>query len=246
MQSLTGKVALVTGGSRGIGAACVRQLAAAGATVAFTYETNRARAEALAETLAAEGVRCLPIQADSADPEAVQAAVAQAAEAFGRLDILVNNAGIFPNGPPEEVTLADLERTLAIHCKAVFLASQAALKRMGEGGRIVSIGSCFAQAVPAPGLTLYAMSKSALIGFTKGLARDLGRRGITVNAVDPGPTDTDMNPADANHAAAEAEQTAIGRYGRPEEVAATVRFLAGAEAANITGATIAVDGGTNA
>ena len=174
MDELTGKAALVTGGSRGIGAAIATALAERGADVAITFRSAADRARAVLAAIAAAGRRGLAIEADSADPEAVVAAVRQTAEGFGRLDILVNNAGIFPFGPPEEVSLAEIDRTLAIHVRAVFVASQAALGHMGDGGRIISIGSCFAQRVPYGGVTLYAMSKSALIGFTKGLARDVG------------------------------------------------------------------------
>jgi 3-oxoacyl-[acyl-carrier protein] reductase len=176
-------------------------------------------------------------------PKRLVGAVAQTADAFGRLDILVNNAGIFPSGPPEEVSLAEIDRTLAIHVRAVFLAAQAALKHMGSGGRIISIGSCFAQRVPHGGVTLYAMSKSALIGFTKGLARDVGARGITVNVVDPGSTDTDMNPANGETAHAQRALMAVGHYGKPEDVAAMVAHLAGDCGRFVTGASIAVDGG---
>jgi 3-oxoacyl-[acyl-carrier protein] reductase len=183
------------------------------------------------------------IQADSADPQAVRAAVNQAGAAFGRLDILVNNAGVFPFGPPEEVTLAELDRTLAIHVKAAFVAAQAALPQMNDGECIVSIGSCLAHRVPTGGVTLYAMSKAALVGSTKGLARGVGLRGITVNLVDPGPTATDMNPAEGPGADGERALTALGRYARPEDVAAMVAYLAGDGGRFVTGAALAVDGG---
>ncbi len=237
------KTAVVTGGARGIGAAIVRALARGGADVAFTFAASDAAASALAGEVAAMGRQALAIKADSGDPSAVKAAIAEAARAFGRIDILVNNAGIFPSGPVEAVSLDEIDRTLAIHVRGVFVASQAALAHMGDGGRIVSIGSCFARRVPYGGVTLYAMSKSALIGFTKGLAREVGPRGITVNVVDPGSTDTDMNPADGPAAAAELDLMAIRRYAQAEEIAATVGHLAGSYGRFITGASIAVDGG---
>jgi 3-oxoacyl-[acyl-carrier protein] reductase len=243
MQDLIGRAAQVTGGSRGIGAAIARALAERGCDVAITYATSAGKAEGVVAQIEAAGRRGLALQADSAAAEAVVAAVDRTAAAFGRLDILVNNAGIFPYGPPEATSLDDINRTLAIHVRAVYLASQAALKHLGTGGRIISIGSCFAQRVPYGGITLYAMSKSALIGFTKGLARDVGARGITVNVVDPGSTDTDMNPADGEGAAAERALMAVGDYGNPAEIAAMVAYLASADGRFVTGASIAVDGG---
>jgi 3-oxoacyl-[acyl-carrier protein] reductase len=243
MHALTGRAALVTGGSRGIGAAIARELAERGCDVAITYATSAARAEGVVADIRAAGRRGVALQADSTDAEAVVGAVERAAAKLGRLDILVNNAGIFPFGPPEAMSLQDVDRTLAIHVRAVYLASQAALRYLSRGGRIISIGSCFAQRVPYGGVTLYAMSKSALIGFTKGLARDLGPRGITVNVVDPGSTDTEMNPADADGADAERALMAVGDYARPAEIAAMVAYLASDEARFVTGASLAVDGG---
>jgi 3-oxoacyl-[acyl-carrier protein] reductase len=243
MSELTGKVALVTGGSRGIGAAIAKRLAQDGADVALTYVSAADKARAVVAEIEATGRRGLAIAADSADPDAVTAAVERAAAEFGRFDILVNNAGIFPFGPPEAVTVEEIDRTLAIHVRAVFVASQAALRHMEAGGRIISIGSCLAQRVPHPGVALYAMSKSALIGFTKGLARDVGERGITVNVVDPGSTDTDMNPADGTDAEAQRSFMALGRYGSADDIAAMVAHLAGPGGRFVTGASIAVDGG---
>jgi len=243
MSSLSGRTALVTGGSRGIGAAIVRHLAAAGARVAFTYRESADRADTVVTEIEDLGGEALAIGADSADAGAVTAAVDQAAAEFGRLDVLVNNAGVFPFGPIEEVTLEEVDRTLAIHTRAVFVASQAAAKHMVPGSRIISIGSCFSDRVPYPGATLYAMSKSALVGFTRGLARDLGERGINVVLVNPGSVDTDMNPADGPSADTERDLMALGRYANPEEIASFVTHLAGEGGSFITGATIPVDGG---
>lgn len=241
-----GKAALVTGGARGIGAAIVRHLASEGADVAFTYATSDRSAEALIDALTVHGGRLLGLKADSRDPTAIRHAVDQTAETFGSLDILVNNAGVFPAGPIEDVSLQEIDDTLAIHARAVFITSQAALSHMKAGGRIISIGSCFAQRVPYGGVTLYAMSKSALIGFTKGLAREVGERGITVNIVDPGSTETDMNPIDGPAVAAELELMAVKRYAQPAEIAAAVGFLAGEESRFITGSSLAIDGGFTA
>jgi NAD(P)-dependent dehydrogenase (short-subunit alcohol dehydrogenase family) len=246
MSELVGKVALVTGGSRGIGAATAARLAELGADVAITYGQSKERADEVVETIKSHGRRGLAIQADSAAGDEVPAAVGRVVEEFGRLDVLVNNAGIFPFGPIDDVTLEEVDRTLGIHARAVYLASQAAVRHLPEGGRIISIGSNLAERVPFPGVTLYSMSKSALIGFTKGLARDLGDRGITVNLVQPGSTDTDMNPADGATADDQRALSALGRYADPSDIADTVAFLAGPGARNITGSLVTVDGGTNA
>jgi 3-oxoacyl-[acyl-carrier protein] reductase len=246
MPSLQGKVALVTGGSRGIGAAIARGLAREGAAVAVTYVSSPDKAAQVVREIEAAGGRGLAILGDSADPQAVASAVERTVQVFGRLDILVNNAGIFPYGPVESVTLEELDRTLAIHVRAAFLASQSAIRHMGSGGRIISIGSGLAERVPMPGVALYAMSKAALSGMTKGLARDLGARGITVNVVHPGSTDTDMNPADGPGADEQRRQSALGRYGEPSDVAAMVAFLAGDGGRFVTGASLSVDGGFTA
>ncbi|MER6331468.1 3-oxoacyl-ACP reductase family protein [Streptomyces sp. NPDC001034] len=246
MNRLEGNAALVTGGSRGIGAAVALRLAEEGADVALTYEKNEVRATEVVERIKAVGRRALAVRADSADPAALTAAVDEAAAVFGRLDILVNNAGVFPVGPIEDVGPAELDRTLAVNVRAPFEASRAAVRHMGRGGRIVSIGSNIADRAVFPGMALYSMSKTALAGMTKGLARELGPRGITVNLVHPGPTDTDANPADGPNAEAIAGLTALGRYARPSEIAATVAHLASAEGGYLTGATIRVDGGFTA
>lgn len=246
MSGLVGKVALVTGGSRGIGAAIAARLAELGSDVAITYAQSKQRADEVVDVIKAHGRRGLAINADSAGAEEVVAAVGTVVDEFGRLDVLVNNAGIFPSGPIDDVSLEDVDRTLGIHVRAVYLASQAAARHMTDGARIISIGSNLAERVPVPGVTLYSMSKSALIGFTKGLARDLGGRGITVNLVQPGSTDTDMNPADGPSADDQRASSALGRYADPTDIADTVAFLSGAAARNITGAILTVDGGTNA
>lgn len=243
MGELTGKVALVTGGSRGIGAAIATRLAQDGANVAVTCLQATERARGVIAEIEEAGRRGLVVRADSGDPEAVVGAIERTVGEMGRLDILVNNAGVFPIGPLDDVTLEEVDRTLAIHVRGVFVAVQAAVRHMDPGGRIISIGSCFAERVPYSGVSLYAMSKSALNGLTKGLARDLGPRGITANVVHPGSTDTDMNPADGPDAETERSFIALGHYGRAEDTAATVAHLAGEGGRYITGASIAVDGG---
>ncbi|MDQ1361319.1 MAG: 3-oxoacyl-[acyl-carrier protein] reductase [Acidimicrobiaceae bacterium] len=243
MNGLEGKVALVTGGSRGIGAAIARRLAHDGAAVALTYANSADKALAVAEQIEAGGRQALVIKADNADPAAAVAAVEQTALDLGRIDILVNNAGIFAGGALEDATVEQLDLTWAVDVRAVFLASQAAARHMNEGGRIINIGSALADRVPVPGLTLYAMCKSALTGLTKGLARDLAPKGITVSVVQGGLIDTDMNPEDGPAAEFLRGVPALGRYGRVDDIAATVAYLAGDEARYITGTAITVDGG---
>jgi 3-oxoacyl-[acyl-carrier protein] reductase len=243
MNELTGKVALVTGGSRGIGAATALQLARDGAAVALTYATAADKAQAVARQIEAGGGQALVIQADNADPGALIAAVEQTVRTLGRIDILVNNAGIIENGPLEEMTVEQADRLWAVDVRAVFVASQAAARHMTEGGRIITIGSVLADRVPVPGLTLYSMAKSALTGLTKGLARDLGAQGITVTVVHGGLIDTDMNPAEGPGAALLGHIPALGRYGTAADIAATVAHLAGDGGRYITGTAVAVDGG---
>ena len=241
--ALNGKAALVTGGSRGIGAAIARRLAADGADVAVTYLSRPDAAEAVVAEIRALGRRAATIRADAGDPSAVTAAVDGAAERLGRLDILVNNAGVFALGSVADMPLAEFDRTLAVNVRAVFAAAQAAARRMGEGGRIVTVGSVNAGRVPFEGMSAYAMSKAAVMGLTRGMARDLAARGITVNVVQPGPIDTDMNPADTEFADAMRALLAIKRYGHPEEIAGAVAYLASPEAAYVTGIALSVDGG---
>ncbi|MEU6602950.1 SDR family NAD(P)-dependent oxidoreductase [Streptomyces flaveolus] len=243
MSDLSGKVALVTGGSRGIGAEITRTLASYGAAVAFTYHSAAESAQEVEKEIQTGGGRALAIQADNTDPQAVAAAVEAAAAEFGGFDILVNNAGVFPSGPLDEVALEDVDRTLAIHVRSVFAAAQTAARLMTDGGRIINIGSCLTERLPGPGMTLYAMSKSALKGLTKGLARDLGPRGITAVVVDPGPTDTDMNPAEGPAADFLRGFIALGHYGHARDVAGMVAYLAGPGGRHITGNSILVDGG---
>ena len=243
MTELAGKVALVTGGSRGIGAAIARQLADDGAAVALTYARAAQHAAAVAQSIEDKGGRAIVVQADQADPAAAARAVERTVDELGRLDILVNNAGIFAGGALEETAGSDLDRILAIDVKAVFLASQAAARHMGEGGRIITIGSVLADRVPGPAFTLYSMAKSALGGLTRGLARDLGHRGIRVTLVQAGAIDTDMNPENGPAADFLRSVTALGHYGRTEDVAALVGYLAGEGGRYITGTAVAIDGG---
>ncbi|GAA0836554.1 SDR family NAD(P)-dependent oxidoreductase [Streptosporangium amethystogenes subsp. fukuiense] len=243
---MTRRVALVTGGSRGIGAAIAVRLATEGTDVVITYARSEERAATVVKKIEAAGARGLAVVAEATDAGALVAAVERTITEFGRIDIVVSNAGIAPFGPLEEVTLAEVDRTLAIHSRASFVLAQAAARHMGRDGRIICIGSSLAERVPYPGWTLYAMSKSALVGLTKGLARDLGPRGITANLVQPGSTDTEMNPADSPEAEEERRFTALDRYCDPGDIAATVAHLAGEGGRNITGATITVDAGTTA
>jgi NAD(P)-dependent dehydrogenase (short-subunit alcohol dehydrogenase family) len=246
MTDLTGKRALVTGASRGIGAAIALELAARGADVAITYERSADKAAEVVRSIEGKGRRGFAIQADSADAAAVKRSVDEAAQRLGGLDILVNNAGIARGGPVAEQSLADIDALLAVNIRSVVLASQAAIAHLPDGGRIVSIGSCLAERVPFGGVTVYSMTKSALLSFTRGLARELGPRGITVNLVQPGSTDTDMNPADGPQSDVQRANSALGHYGKPEDIAAAVAFLASPAARQITGTGITVDGGANA
>jgi len=242
-NTLDSKVAFVTGGGRGIGGAVAVRLAQQGADVALTFQHNQQRAEEVVEQIKAIGRRAAAIQVDSADPAAVVEAVDRVAGEFGRLDVLVNNAGAFLLGPIEDLTLDAFNQTVAVNVRAPFVASQAAVRHMAAGGRIINIGSNAAERVVFPGFALYSMSKTALIGLTKALGRELGPRAITVNLVNPGATDTELNPADGPNAATVNGFIALGHYAAPADVAATVAFLAGPDGRYITGATVNVDGG---
>lgn len=242
-EKLTGKVALVTGGSRGIGAAIAKRLAADGAAVAITYSSAREKAEEVVRAIEGAGNRALAIRADSADAEAVKSAVAETVRTFGRLDVLVNNAGIAIVKPIEEFSLEEFDRITAINVRAVFVAAQEASRHMGTGGRIITIGSVNADRMPFAGGSVYAMTKAAVAGLTRGLARDLGPRGITVNNVQPGPVDTELNPATGPFAETLKSLMALPRYGQDDEIAAMVAYLASAEAGFVTGSSLTIDGG---
>ncbi len=246
MSKLTNKVALVTGGSRGIGAAIAKRLAADGAAVAITYAKDENSASAVVKAIQSAGGKAIAIQADAADSKAVGAAVEKTVSAFGGIDLLVNNAGTAIPKAFADTTLEELDRVIDINIRGVFAATQAALKRMNDGGRIINVGSCVGERMMTPGLVPYSATKGAVKMFTQGLAREVGSRGITVNNIQPGPIDTDLNPASGDWAAPQIANTALGRYGTVDEVAALAAFVASPEAAYITGANLTVDGGTNA
>jgi 3-oxoacyl-[acyl-carrier protein] reductase len=245
-RELAGKVALVTGGSRGIGAAIAKRLAAEGASVALTYSKGVDAAASVVEAIVHDGGKAVAIQADSADVEAVKGAVEKTVATFGQLDVLVNNAGTAIPKTFEETTLEEMDRVIDINVRGTLAATQAALKHMKSGGRIISIGSAVGERVQVPGLVAYSATKGAVKIFTQGLCREVGSRGITVNNVQPGPIDTDLNPAAGDWAVPQKAATALGRYGRVDEVAALVAFVAGPESSYITGANLTVDGGMNA
>jgi len=245
-KKLEGKVALITGGSRGIGAAIAKRLAADGARVAITYTKGADSAAAVVKAIERADGKAIAIQADAADAEAGKAAVEKTVATFGRLDVLVNNAGTAIPKAFEETTLEEMDRVLDINVRGVFVATQAALKHMKSGGRIISIGSAVGERVQTPGLVPYSATKGPVKIFTQGLSREVGSRGITVNNVQPGPIDTDLNPAAGEWAVPQKAATALDRYGHVDEVAALVSFVAGPEASYITGANLTVDGGMNA
>jgi len=246
MNKLTNKVALVTGGSRGIGAAIAKRLAADGASVAITYAKDASAASAVVKAIELNGGKAIAIQADAADPYAAKAAVEKTVATFGRLDVLVNNAGTAIPKTFEEATLEEMNRVIDINIRGVFVATQAALKHMKDGGRVIMIGSSVGERVLVPGLVPYSATKGAVKIFSQGLSREVGRRGITVNNVQPGPIDTDLNPAAAEWAVPQKAVTALDRFGHVDEVAALVAFVAGPESSYITGANLTVDGGMNA
>ena len=245
-RGLAGKVALVTGGSRGIGAAIAKRLAADGATVAITYVKDASAASDVVKAIELDGGKALAIQADAADVEAVKAAVEKTVATFGQLDVLVNNAGTAIPKTFEETTREEMDRMIDINVRGTLAATQAALRHMKSGGRIISIGSAVGERVQTPGLVAYSATKGAVKMFTQGLSREVGSRGITVNNVQPGPIDTDLNPAAGDWAVPQKAATALDRYGRVDEVAALVAFVAGPESSYITGANLTVDGGMNA
>jgi 3-oxoacyl-[acyl-carrier protein] reductase len=245
-QKLAGKVAIITGGSRGIGAAITKRLAADGASVAFTYTKGADAAAAVVKEITGRGGKAIAIQADAADAKAVKAAVDKAVATYGRLDILVNNAGTAIPNKFEDASLEEMDRVIDINVRGVFIATQAALKHLSDGGRIISIGSAVGERVMVPGLVPYAATKGAVKIFTQGLSREVGDRGITVNNVQPGPIDTELNPASGDWAVPQKAQTALNRYGHVEEIAAMVAFIASPESSYITGASMTVDGGMNA
>ena len=242
-KKLDGKVALVTGGSRGIGAAIAKRLAADGAAVAITYSSAKQKADEVVRAIESAGGRALAIQADNNDADAVRSAVTETVKSFGGLDVLVSNAGIAIFKPLEEYSLEEFDRTVAVNVRAVFVAAQEASRHMKEGGRIITIGSINADRMPVVGGSVYGMSKAAVAGLTRGLARDLGPRGITVNVVQPGPVDTDLNPATGPFAETLKGFLAIKRYGESDEVAGLVSYLASAESAYVTGTAFTIDGG---
>jgi 3-oxoacyl-[acyl-carrier protein] reductase len=243
MKVLSERRALVTGGSRGIGAAIVRRLAADGAEVAFTYAASAAPADQMRSEISGQGGTAVPIQADSADAQQVSAAVDEAVSQLGGLDILVNNAGVNSSGNVESFPLEQFDRMLAINVRAVFVAIEHAIPHLGTDGRIITTGSIFADHTLRPGSAVYAMTKAAVAGLTRGLARELGPRGITVNVIQPGPTATGANPDTGEFAEAMRARTAVGHYGRPEDIASAVAYLARPEAGFITGISWNVDGG---
>src|ERR1700685_1620514 len=246
MSKLTGKGALVTGGSRGIGAAIAKRLAADGASVAITYAKDASAASAVVKAIERDGGKAVAIQADAADVAAVKRAVEKTVATFGRLDVLVNNAGTAIPKPFEETTLEEIDRVININIRGVFVTTQAALKHLKDGGRIINIGSAVGERVQVPGLVPYSATKGAVKIFTQALSREVGSRGVTVNNVQPGPIDTDLNPAAGEWAVPQKAVTALNRYGQVDEVAALVAFVAGPDSSYITGANLTVDGGMNA
>jgi 3-oxoacyl-[acyl-carrier protein] reductase len=245
-KKLEGKTALVTGGSRGIGAAIARRLAVDGAKVIITYAKGADAATAVVKTIERIGGQAIAIQADAVAADAIKAAIEKAVNTFGRLDIFVNNAGTAIPKKFEETTLEELDHVIDINIRGAFIATQAALKHMNDGGRIIMIGSCVGERMMTPGLVPYAATKGAIKMFAQGLAREVGGRGITVNNIQPGPIDTELNPAAGDWAVPQKAVTALDRYGSVDEVAALVAFVAGPESSYITGANLTVDGGTNA
>jgi 3-oxoacyl-[acyl-carrier protein] reductase len=245
-SKLENKTAFVTGGSRGIGAAIARRLAADGARVAITYSKGAEAAASVVRSIESAGGKAIAIQADATDAAAVKAAIEKTVASLGKLDVLINNAGTAIPKKFEETTLEELDRVIDINVRGVFVTTLAALKHMNDGGRIVTIGSCVGERMMTPGLVPYSATKGAMRMFAQGLSREVGDRGITVNNIQPGPIDTDLNPAAGEWAVPQKAATALNRYGSVDDVAALVAFVAGPEASYITGANLTVDGGTNA
>src|ERR1700741_3158247 len=245
-RKLEQKNALVTGGSRGIGAAIAKRLARDGAKVAITYSKGADAAASVVKEIEGDGGKAIAIQADAADAEAVKAAIEKTVATFGGLDILVNNAGTAIPKPFEETPLEEMDRVLNINVRGVFIATQAALKHMKSGSRVIMIGSCLGERVAFPGLAAYSATKGAVKIFTQALSREVANRNITVNNVQPGPIDTELNPATSDWAAPQKAATALNRFGQVDEIAAMVAFVAGPESSYITGANLTVDGGMNA
>jgi 3-oxoacyl-[acyl-carrier protein] reductase len=245
-KKLAGKVAVVTGSSRGIGASIAKRLAADGAKVGITYSKGADAAASVVKEIEEAGGKAIAIQADATDAAAVKAAIEKTVGAFGRLDILVNNAGTAIPKPFEDATLEELDHMIDLNFRGVLIATQAALKHIKDGGRIISIGSCVGERTMTPGLAAYSATKAAVKLFTQGLSREVGARAITVNNVQPGPIDTDLNPAGGDWATPQIANTALKRYGHVDDIAALVAFVAGPEASYITGASLTCDGGTNA
>ncbi len=245
-KALEGKVALVTGGSRGIGAGIARRLAGDGAAVAITYTKGADAAASVVQAIERNGGKAVAILAEATDPKAAQAAVDKTVATFGRLDILVNNAGTAIPKPFEDTTIEEMDRVIDINIRGTFYATHAALKHLKSGGRIITIGSCVGERMMTPGLVPYAATKGAIKIFVQGLAREVGERGITVNNIQPGPIDTELNPAASDWAAPQIANTALKRYGSVDDIAAMVAFVAGPDASYITGTSLTVDGGTNA
>ncbi len=243
MSTLNGKVALVTGASRGIGATIAKRLAKEGAAVAITYSSSPEKAEEVVQEIKAAGGKAIAIKADATNADAARNSVAETVKQFGRVDILVNNAGVLATGLIDDFAEADFDRSVAVNIKALFVTTQEAVKHMGRGGRVINIGSVNSNLIPFAGGAVYAMTKSAVDGLTRGLARDLGPRGITVNNVQPGPVDTDMNPENGPIAPLVMPLLAVERYGKQEEIASFVAYLAGPETGYITGAGLRIDGG---
>jgi 3-oxoacyl-[acyl-carrier protein] reductase len=246
MSTLVSKVALVTGGSRGIGAAVAKRLASDGASVAITYARDAASASAVVKAIEASGGKAIAIHADSIDAGAIQEAVEKTVSTFGGIDVLVNNAGMGVVKTFEESTLEEFDRMIDVNFRGTLITTQAALKHMKSGGRIIMIGSCVGERTMTPGLVAYSATKGAVKMFTQGLSREVGHRGITVNNIQPGPIDTDLNPASGEWAVPQKAVTALDRYGSVDEVASLVAFVAGPESSYITGTNLTVDGGTNA